>query len=352
MNRISLKARRMAATLFTDFAPCVQPFSKAAEGEPNPTPNSNPAPNPTPTPPPPNNDYVNNALFQQVIADRDKAKAAAAETTKQLQELQKSFDAMKSIIGDDPAAFTQQLNDLKAFKETAENANKTELEKLQSQISKLENEHKLASEKSANEWQKERESLTTSINELTKKLGLMQAYKRDNELYRAASEAGAANPDQVVMMLSGVFQLGEDGEYYITTTTPKGAEEKKSIKDYTTEFLADEKNANLLKTGMAPRTSPGTAPAPGTSKSAAKSGDTSTGGKQGSDVGSSKETSFLQKLGRQITNAERARFRASDFTDEQIAQALYYEQKMRESHKAKWDEINAGKALLPGERAY
>lgn len=350
--RKSILERRMAFNLEL----VAQPFNFANDGENN---NNGGGNNNTNFVPPPNsnnnnnnngggnnNDYVNRSVLDAIISDRDKAKADLANAQKTIEDLNKIKSAFDELTGGNLDDFKKKFDELTNFKKTADEATKTEIEKAQAALKEAQDTAAKNTAKLEGEHKTTVEALNKTINDQKEQIAKLQNYKLTSSIYKAAVENNAANPEQIVLMLQNQFALDDKGEFSIKVKDEKSGQELPyGIAEYTKIFLAKEGNANLLagdgKSGNGPRHTNINQKAPGAP-------DNSNKKDQKNDTTNNTGKTYLEQLGRPITESERSQYRIQGLSDEEIAMNIVLRQRAQEKVK----KAREGKNDLFGESAY
>jgi len=313
-------------------------FHILADGEPG-------AGDPKPGSPDPT--HVPAHLLTEAYAARDAAKAEKAEMMTQKAEMEKTLAALKGIVGENPEEFAKELNALRDFRKTSEDKTKSDIEKIQAEMATATNNHKAAIEKLTGEHGTALKTVQDALEAKVGEIAKLRDYQLRSEIYKAAVQGNAANPDQIVLMLTGQFELTDKGEFIHKGTTSKGTPVELSIADHCKAFLEDEANANLLG-GSDPRrktNTPNDKPGSAGNDKPGKGGD----GRGGDDDKDKDKKTYVELLGRDVTDSERRRYPGQE--DEDIAMALYYEHKTA-TEQTERNKRYAAEGYLPGSVPY
>ena len=334
--RMGSIVRNVSSNVMREYA-----FDIAAD-DPAPAPSPAPVPAPAPAAPSGGADYISRSEFSAVAAERDRQKANAEAYAAKLTELEgriKSHEQHVQALGGDPQKAAQELEDLRKFKTESELAGKSEMEKLQAALNGAQNAHKSDVEKHQQMLTKTTEEHQKAVMELQAKLGELKNYQLQAEIRRFASDAGAANPAQIVKMLAADFTVGADDSFVFSTTTEKGTPIQQTIEERVKAFLAMDENANLLAAPGTPR-----AKAPGSISGTP--GKTTIGGVNTPASSGSGDTTYLQQLGRKITDEEKNKITNHGRTDEEIAMGIVMADRAR---KRQEEAAKSRNGRLPGE---
>ena len=297
--------------------------------------------------------YVPENLLKEAYAARDAAKEEAKKAAAQQSELNATLAVFKGIVGDNPEEFQKNLEELKNFRKTADDKNKSDIDKLNAELETLRNGGKAEVERLTGEHGKALKEASDKISAHEATISELRAHKLSAEIYKAAAENKAANPEQIVRMLMGDFELNEKGDFIHKGATKQGTPIDVSIADHCKEFLADEANANLLMPADGgPRNSglPGGGPGSTGGDGKGGKGDGKGGkgdGKDGKGDGKGDGKTWLEKLGRPLTEEDKRRF--MDLEPEEVAQQLYFEAeaaKKDAERRESWKKSNPG--MEPG----
>ena len=296
--------------------------------------------------------YVPENLLKEAYAARDAAKDEAKKTNAQLTEMGAALKSLQAIVGENPEEFQKQLEELRNFRKTADDKNKSDIDKLTAELETLRNGSKAEIEKLTGAHGQTLKELGDKIAAHEATIAELRTHKLNSEIYKAAAENKAANPEQVVRMLTGDFELNDKGEYIHKGATPKGTPIDMTVAEHCKAFLEDEANANLLmpaEGGQRKTNMPGGSPGSTGGDGKGGKGDGKDGkgdGKDGKGDGKDGKT-YLEKLGRPLTEEDKRRFMGLE--PEEMAQQLYFEaeaaRKDAERKKA-WEQANPG--LEPG----
>ncbi len=289
-------------------------------------------------------------------AELDKALAAREAAEKKSRELSAQIAAMSAdkakteaslaSLGADPAKIAEELAALRKQNEDAKLKDASELEKALHENKKL----KGLLEESIGKKDKELAEVTTAREqekaEAAKQLAAVRDVQLTNSIMSAALANSAYDPEQIVRMLRGEFKYDDVNAKHVFEYAGRGdAVHTKTVDERVKDFLADEKNKNLVRVGgSGPR--PGAQPGTGGGYGSPASGTPPAAGEK-----FSVDKDGFMSLGRELTVTEKRDAEGSGLDPKEYADKLARMFKAQEANeKRSRENAKSGpRKPLPGE---